>query len=233
MKKKAVILLSGGVDSSTVLAIAQHDFECYALSINYGQKHNAELKAAQVIAQKAKVQHQTIDLNIQKILRSALTNENISVPDYIPQGEKPHIPSTYVPARNTMMLSMALAWAESLDATDIFYGANSLDYSGYPDCRIEYVHSFETMANLATKAGVEALENGSALIRIHTPIIHLNKAQIIELGVSLGVDFSKTVSCYQANHEGKACGRCDACILRKKGFEVAGIADPTLYYQNI
>jgi 7-cyano-7-deazaguanine synthase len=233
MKKKAVVLLSGGLDSSTVLAIAKHDFECYALSINYGQKHNAELKAAAKIAKSMHVEHQIIDLPIQQLLRSALTTQSIDVPNYLAQSDIPHIPSTYVPARNTIMLSLALAWAESLEANDIFYGANSLDYSGYPDCRIEYVHSFEKMANLATKVGVEAISQGFTAIKIHTPIIHLNKAQIIQLGMSLGVNFSQTVSCYQANENGEACGRCDACVLRKKGFADALLPDVTIYAESI
>lgn len=237
-RPKAVVLLSGGLDSATVLAIAKHDFECYALSINYGQKHNIELQAAAKIAKLNAVEHRIIHLPMQDLLKSALTSidipinsavdseinniNNINSTSNIPSN----IPSTYVPARNTIMLSIALAWAESLGANDIFYGANSVDYSGYPDCRIEYVQSFERMANLATKVGVES---GGLGIRIHTPIIHLNKAQIIQLGMHLGVDYQNTITCYQANDLGAACGHCDACVLRKKGFLDAGVDDPTIY----
>lgn len=221
-KEKAVILLSGGLDSVTVLAQASQQYECYALSFRYGQKHSAELLAAQRIAKHFKVaDHKIADINLSLWGGSALTDENIDVPD---AGAAAGIPVTYVPARNTIFLSFALAWSEVLKSNHIFIGVNAVDYSGYPDCRPEFIQSFEQTARLATKTGVEGEQ-----ITIHTPLIHLSKAQIIQLGLSLGVDYSHTVSCYQADMDGKACGHCDACDLRKKGFAEAGVSDPTVY----
>jgi 7-cyano-7-deazaguanine synthase len=219
--KRAVVLVSGGMDSAVTLAIAQaHGFECYALSVRYGQRHSAELQAAEKLAQIAKVaQHKTVNLDMRSIGGSALTDD-IDVPESPSSG----IPVTYVPARNTLMLSAALGWAEVLGASDIFCGVNAVDYSGYPDCRPEFIAAFEKLANLATKAGVEG-----AGIRIHAPLIAMSKADIAREGLRLGVDFAQTVSCYQADSEGRACGRCDACRLRREGFEAAGIADPTRY----
>ncbi len=221
--KKAVILLSGGLDSTTVLALAQFQgYEIYALSFNYGQKHDAELTAAKKIALQAKVAHHAIlDLNFGELSHSALTQGSIEVEDYTGDGE---IPVTYVPARNTVFLSIALGYAESLNAFDIFAGLSAVDYSGYPDCRPEYIDAFQTMANLATKTGVEGKP-----ITLHTPLIALNKAETIALGKSLGVDYSHTVSCYRLTAEGLACGSCDSCVLRRKGFESAELSDPTAY----
>ena len=217
--KKAVILLSGGLDSTTCLALAQKDYECYALSFDYGQKHVTELNAAQKIAQHFQVkQHIILPLPIGEFGGSALTDEHIAVPDYAGNHQ---IPSTYVPARNTVFLSLALGWAETLPAYDIFIGASSVDYSGYPDCRPEYFTAFQKMANLATKTSVEGKP-----IQIHTPLINLSKAETIQLGLSLDVDYSLTTSCYQVSPKGKACGRCDSCILREKGFSEAGLIDP-------
>jgi 7-cyano-7-deazaguanine synthase len=223
MTQKAVVLLSGGLDSATTLAIANAaGFECYCLSFDYGQRHRAELAAAErVAAAQRAAAHRTIRLDLAQFGGSALTDTGIAVPI---DGVKPGIPVTYVPARNTIMLSLALAWAEVLDARDIFVGINAVDYSGYPDCRPEYLAAFQTMANLATKAGVE----GKALT-VHAPLIDLSKASIIRRGSFLGVDYGLTVSCYQADDEGRACGVCDSCRLRREGFESAGIPDPTRY----
>ena len=221
--KKAVVLLSGGLDSTTCLAYASSQgYACYALSFDYGQKHHAELDAAKKIARHYQViQHEVIPLSIGHLGGSALTDETINVPNHT--GTQ-HIPLTYVPARNTIMLSIALGFAEILSAEAIFIGVSAVDYSGYPDCRPEYIHAFQTMANLATKKGVEG--HG---IRIETPLIHLSKAQTAQLGCSLGVDYAQTVSCYKATDDGLACGQCDSCYLRKKGFQDAGLVDPTLY----
>lgn len=220
--KKAVILLSGGLDSATVLALArQQNFACYALSVDYGQRHHAELAAARRVAGALGVAEQhaaSIDLTV--FGGSALTDARIAVPEQATTG----IPPTYVPARNTILLSLALAWAEVLQAQDIFIGVNAVDYSGYPDCRPEYIEAFERMANLATKAAVEGKR-----MRLHAPLLHLSKADIIKCGAQLGVDYSLTVSCYQADGEGYACGVCGSCRLRRDGFEAAEIADPTRY----
>ncbi len=220
---KAVVLLSGGLDSATTLAIAREQgFACYCLSIDYGQRHRAELAAAAcVAAAQGAAEHRVVKLDLATFGGSALTDKNIAVPV---DGVQPGIPVTYVPARNTIMLSLALAWAEVLDARNIFFGANAVDYSGYPDCRPEYMRAFETMANLATKAAIEGRR-----LTLHTPIIDLTKAQIIQRGSALGVDYALTVSCYQADDDGRACGRCDSCRLRRAGFEAAGIPDPTNY----
>ncbi len=219
---KAVILLSGGLDSATILAIAKdHGYQCYALSFNYGQRHCAELIAAAKIAKAfAVVEHKTIDLDLTQIGGSALTDNKIDIPESPTIG----IPITYVPARNTIFLSYALAWAEVMDINNIFIGVNAVDYSGYPDCRPEYIQSFERMANLATKSGVE----GSKLT-IHTPLIDLSKAEIIKQGNRLNVDYALTISCYQADEDGIACGVCDSCRFRKEGFENAKVSDPTRY----
>jgi len=222
---KAVVLLSGGLDSATALAIAlQEGFECYALSLDYGQRHSAELDAAQRVAQAlGAAQHRTIKLDLTVFGGSALTDNSIAVPDKPSAG----IPITYVPARNTIMLSLALAWAEVLESRDIFIGVNAVDYSGYPDCRPEYIAAFEKMAHLATKAAVEG-----RITRILTPLIQLSKAEIIRCGTALGVEYALTVSCYQADAQGLACGECDSCRLRRQGFLNAGLADPTRYRQN-
>jgi len=221
--KKAVVLLSGGLDSTTCLALAASEgYECYTLSFDYGQKHNAELNAAKKISQKYTVKrHEIIKLSIGNLGGSALTDDSIAVQDYSGSTD---IPLTYVPARNTIMLSIALGWAEILDADSIFIGVSSVDYSGYPDCRPEYINAFRNMANLATKRGVEG--NPIAIV---TPLINLTKADTLRLGLSLGVDYSQTVSCYKATDEGLACGRCDSCYLRKKGFQDAATMDPTRY----
>ncbi len=225
-KKKAVLLVSGGLDSVTVLAMAKADgYECYALSFDYGQKHSAELDAAKRVAAVYSVaQHQTLHLDLNQFGGSALTDDSIDVPVTNDQGISDGIPVTYVPARNTIFLSMALAWAEVLQADDIFIGVNAVDYSGYPDCRPEFIKAYEAMANLATKVGVEGHH-----LNIHTPLIDMSKSQIIQAGMSLGVDYSLTVSCYAADEEGKACGECDSCRLRRAGFEAAGVVDPTRY----
>ncbi len=226
MVKKAVVLLSGGIDSSTTLAIARDQgFELYALSFRYGQRNFYEVQAAQKIAEQIGVnQHLVLDINLSAIGGSALTTDT-PVPKNRPAEERQKaIPVTYVPARNTIFLSFGLAWAESIGASDIFIGVNSLDYSGYPDCRPEFIKAFEQMANLATKAGVEGRP-----FCIQTPLINMTKAQIILKGTELGVDYSLTQSCYDPGPDGKACGRCDSCLLRKKGFEEAGIPDPTIY----
>jgi 7-cyano-7-deazaguanine synthase len=218
--RKAVILVSGGMDSAVALAIARaQNFECYALSVEYGQRHVSELAAAGRLAAHFGAQHKVVKVDLRSIGGSALTDE-IAVPEKAQSG----IPVTYVPARNTIMLSVALGWAEVLGARDIFCGVNAVDYSGYPDCRPEFVEQFERLANLATKAGVEGKG-----VTIHAPLIHLSKADIVREGVRLDVDFSMTVSCYQADADGRACARCDACRLRAQGFADAAVADPTLY----
>ncbi|MFG3454862.1 7-cyano-7-deazaguanine synthase QueC [Stutzerimonas stutzeri] len=220
--KKAVVLLSGGLDSATVVAMARAEgYACYAMSFDYGQRHHAELRAAQRVAyQLSVVEHKTIAMDLGGIGGSALTDASIPIPETPGDG----IPSTYVPARNALFLSLALGWAEVLGARDIFIGVNAVDFSGYPDCRPEFVAAFERMANLATKAGIE----GRAFT-IHAPLQALSKAEIIQEGVRLGVNYAETVSCYQADEDGRACGKCDSCRLRAKGFEQAGIADPTRY----
>jgi 7-cyano-7-deazaguanine synthase len=220
---KAVILLSGGLDSTTVLSIAKSKgFECYALSFDYGQKQLYELISAKIIADNFGVtEHRIMRVCLDDIGGSALTDTTLEVPKFNQNNE---IPITYVPARNTIFLSFALAWAEVLDAQSIFIGVNALDYSGYPDCRPEYIKAYETMANLATKQSVEGKK-----IQIHTPLINLTKAEIIKQGLTLGVDYSITTTCYQANDRGEACGICDACVLRRQGFEKAGVSDPTHY----
>ncbi len=220
--RRAIVLVSGGLDSATCLAIAkERGFDCYALSFDYGQRSTSELDAARRLAISCKVcEHKIIELNMGEIGGSALTDSKISVP----QEETPGIPVTYVPARNTVFLSYALAWAEVLNAEAIFIGVNALDYSGYPDCRPEYIAAFQTLINLATKVGVEG-----AVISLETPLIDLSKAEIINTGAGLGVDYEATVSCYQADSQGKACGQCDSCRFRRKGFESAGVEDPTHY----
>jgi len=224
----AVILFSGGLDSTTILALAKDlGYAPYALSVGYGQRHSSELAAAKHIGKKmGVVRHEVVNLDLTRFGGSALTDSSIAVP--ITPGKDHEIPITYVPARNTILLSLALGWAESLGGLDIFYGANAVDYSGYPDCRPEYVESFERMANLATKAGVEAINNDNRF-RVHAPIIGMSKSEIIQLGATLGVDYSQTVSCYQANDLGEACGECESCRLRQAGFKAAGVADPTRY----
>ena len=225
--KPAVILLSGGMDSAVVLAIAQeHGYACHALSVRYGQRHNSELDAADQIARALDaVAHKTVQVDLRSIGGSALTDAQIDVPlDSDRHAGSPTIPVTYVPARNTIMLSLALGWAEVLGAADLFCGVNAVDYSGYPDCRPEFIAAFETLANLATKAGVEG-----AGFRVHAPLLHMSKADIVREGLRLGVDFAQTVSCYQADAQGRACGHCDACRLRAEGFTTAGIHDPTRY----
>jgi len=220
-RKPAVVLLSGGLDSATTLALAQEQgYRCHALSLDYGQRHNAELAAAQRIAQAAGVEHKVVFIGMNAIGGSALTDAAIAVPDHATDG----IPVTYVPARNTVFLSLALGWAEVLGAWDIFIGVNAVDYSGYPDCRPEYITAFQKLAQLATKGGVEGGE-----YRIHTPLINMSKADIIRTGTRLGVDYANTVSCYAADRDGRACGKCDACRLRAAGFQAAGIPDPTRY----
>ncbi len=220
--RRAVILVSGGLDSSTVLAMARsRGYDCYTLSFDYGQRHRAELLAAErVSAALGDVEHKVVHLNLDSIGGSALTDTAIAVPEEETEG----IPVTYVPARNTVFLSIALGWAEVLDARDIFIGVNAVDYSGYPDCRPEYIAAFEAMANLATKAGVEGRS-----IHIHAPLIDMTKGEIIRAGLDLGVDYALTVSCYQATDQGLACGKCDSCRLRRQGFLDAGVADPTRY----
>jgi 7-cyano-7-deazaguanine synthase len=222
MNKRAVVLLSGGLDSATVLAIARSQgYLCYALSMAYGQRHVAELKAASRVATVLKAEdHKVITIGLDAIGGSALTDSSIQVPQQFGEG----IPVTYVPARNTVFLSLALGWAEVLDAQDIFIGVNAVDYSGYPDCRPQFIQAFERLANLATKAGVEGKP-----CRIHTPLIDMTKAEIIRRGTELGVDYSITVSCYMASETGVACGSCDSCRLRARGFSEAGIVDPTPY----
>ena len=220
--KKAVILLSGGLDSITALAIAQEQgYDCYALSLAYGQRHDAELQAAKTLARDANVTaHKIIPLSLDLIGGSALTDDDIAVPNHPGEG----IPVTYVPARNTIFLALALGWAEVLNARDIFIGVNAVDYSGYPDCRPAFIEAFTTLANVATKAGAEG-----GRFTIHAPLIEMSKADIIREGTRLGVDYGATVSCYSADANGHACGVCDACRLRAEGFRAAGIADPTRY----
>lgn len=227
LKKKAVVLLSGGIDSATTLAIAQSQgFELYALSFRYGQRHKIELEAAVRIATCFSVaQHLTVDINLRQIGGSALTSD-LAVPKNRRVEEMTtEIPITYVPARNTIFLSYALAWAEVIGSSDIFIGVNALDYSGYPDCRPEYIEAYERMANLATRAGV----SGKQKLTVHVPLIHLSKAQIIERGKALNVDYSLTHSCYDPAADGSACGYCDSCLLRLKGFQEAGFTDPVKY----
>ncbi|MCK4389496.1 MAG: 7-cyano-7-deazaguanine synthase QueC [Desulfobacterales bacterium] len=226
-KNKAIVLSSGGLDSTTAMAIARREgYEIYSLSFRYGQRHAIELEAARRVAKALGVkEHLVIDVDIAKIGGSALTGD-LDVPKARSEQEmKKEIPVTYVPARNTIFLSYALAWAEVLGASDIFIGVNAIDYSGYPDCRPEYIEAFEQMANLATRAGVE----GKSKINIRTPLIHMSKAEIIQKGTELGVDYSITHSCYDPSPGGSACGECDSCLLRKKGFREAGIPDPTSY----
>ncbi|GAB4302616.1 MAG: 7-cyano-7-deazaguanine synthase QueC [Methylophaga sp.] len=220
--KRAVVLLSGGLDSATVLAIAKaQGYDCYTISFDYGQRHRAELNASALLSERlGALTHKVINVDLTMIGGSALTDTSIAVPKEEQQG----IPVTYVPARNTIFMSIALGWAEVLEAKAIFVGVNAVDYSGYPDCRPEYIAAFEKMANLATKAGVEGKP-----LRIEAPLIDLSKQEIIIRGVELGVDYSLTVSCYQADDTGRACGECDSCRLRKLGFEQAGIEDPTRY----
>lgn len=222
MSKKAVILLSGGLDSATVLAIARRQgYECYALAVSYGQRHVAELAAAQrVAAALGAARLQQMQVNLDAVGGSALTDRNIAVPEAPVDG----IPVTYVPARNTLFLSLALGWAEVLGAWDLFIGVNAVDYSGYPDCRPAFIEAFEALANVATKAGVEG-----ARFKIHAPLLTMSKADIIREGTRLGVDYALTVSCYQADEQGRACGRCDSCRLRAAGFAEAGVPDPTPY----
>ena len=222
-EKRAVILLSGGLDSATVVAMVRAEgYSCYTMSFDYGQRHRAELDAAARVARDLGViDHKVIGLNLDGIGGSALTDSSIDVPEAPSEG----IPVTYVPARNTVFLSLALGWAEVLDAQDIFIGVNAVDYSGYPDCRPEFVAAFEVMANLATKAGVEGKP-----FSIKAPLQNLSKAQIVQAGIQLGVDYSLTVSCYQADDQGRACGKCDSCRLRADGFAAAGIKDPTRYF---
>jgi 7-cyano-7-deazaguanine synthase len=225
--KKAIVLSSGGLDSTTAMALArQEGYEIYSLSFRYGQRHALELKAAQKVAKALGAkEHVVIDIDLAKVGGSALT-DNIEMPKARTEQEMgKDIPVTYVPARNTVFLSYALAWAEVLGISDIFIGVNAIDYSGYPDCRPEYIEAFEQMANLATKAGVE----GNTQVRIRTPLIYMTKAEIIQKGTELGVDYSMTHSCYNPSPDGKACGQCDSCLLRKKGFKEAGIPDPTAY----
>jgi len=221
-RRRAIVLVSGGLDSATCLAMARSQgYECYALSFDYGQRHLAELEAAQrVSAAFAAKAHKIIKLGLGDIGGSALTDAAIDVPTTLSDG----IPVTYVPARNSVFLSLALGWAEVLEAYDIFIGVNAVDYSGYPDCRPEFIRAFEVMANLATKAGVEGKR-----FSIHTPLIDLSKAEIIQQGIALGIDYSMTVSCYSAADDGRACGKCDSCRLRAAGFAAAGVADPTRY----
>jgi len=220
--KKAVVLLSGGLDSATVLAVARHQgYECYCLSLDYHQRHIAELEAAKRVATTlGAAAHRVVQLDLSAFGGSALTDANIKVPQSPTLG----IPITYVPARNTIMLSLSLAWAEVLGAQDIFIGVNALDYSGYPDCRGEYVEAFQHMANLATKSAVEG-----RTITVHAPLIDMTKAEIAKLGTEHGLDYGMTVSCYQADDQGRACGLCDSCRLRRDGFHAAGLSDPTRY----
>lgn len=218
----AVVLVSGGLDSATTLAIARESgFKCYALSVDYGQRHRSELDAAARIAHTlGAAEHRTVTLDLAQFGGSALTQADIAVPEAASAG----IPITYVPARNTVMLALALAWTEVLNASDIYIGVNAIDYSGYPDCRPEFISAFEHTANLATKIGVEGQR-----IELHAPLIALSKAAIVQRGIALGIDFAQTVSCYQADAQGQACGRCDSCRLRREGFALAGVADPTRY----
>lgn len=228
---KAVVLLSGGLDSATALAIAKSEgFEVYTITFRYGQRHEVEVRAAQRVAEaQGAVDQIVVDIDLRRIGGSALTS-SISVPKNRDIAEMSHgIPVTYVPARNTVFLSFALAWAEVLGANDIFIGVNALDYSGYPDCRPEYIEAYQRMANLATKA---AIEDGRS-IKIHAPLIHLSKAEIVRKGIELGVDYSITSSCYDPSPDGEACGRCDTCLLRIKGFTEAGLEDPVAYQKDL
>ena len=222
VSKKAIILLSGGLDSLTTLAIAkQQGFKCYALHVIYGQRHASETHAAKKIADFHQVESfRQINIDMSWLKSSALTNHSLTIPEQRTDG----IPVTYVPARNTIMMSLAVAWAETIEANDIFLGVNAVDYSGYPDCRPEYIQAYETMVNLGIKSAVEGEP-----FHIHTPLIQLSKEDIILKGLMLGVDYSMSVSCYQADADGRACGKCDSCDLRQKGFEKAGVKDPTLY----
>lgn len=224
-KKKAVVLSSGGLDSTTVIAIAQNlGYEVYSLSFDYQQRHRAELMAADRVAEAMGVTHKVVSLDLRTIGGSALTDDEIEVPEA--DESNLGIPVTYVPARNTVFLSIALGWAEVLGAEAIFIGVNAVDYSGYPDCRPDYLKAFESMAALATKAGVEGNPT-----KIVAPLLHLTKAEIIQKGMNLGVDYGQTISCYQANEQGEACGHCDSCYLRAKGFSEAGVPDPIRYQQ--
>ncbi len=233
MIKPAVVLLSGGLDSATVLAQAQQSgYICHTLSFDYGQRHRAEIAASCRVAEAlGAAEHRVFHLDLSLFGGSALTDARIAVPvsseKAVVNATASDIPVTYVPARNTIMLSVALAWAEVLDSQDLFIGVNAVDYSGYPDCRPEYIAAFSHMASLATKAGVEGHP-----VHIHAPLQHLSKTDIVRLGTALGVDYALTVSCYQADEHGNACGRCDACRLRRQGFEQAGIVDPTRYVVN-
>ena len=220
-KPKAIVLLSGGLDSATVLAMASQKYKCHALSFNYAQRSLSEIHAAKLLTESFSASHQIIQIDKGVMAGSALTDDTIAVPEGATEG----IPVTYVPARNTLFLSYSLAVAEVMFSQDIFIGVNAVDYSGYPDCRPEYIHAFEVMANLATKASVEGKK-----MTIHTPLIDISKADIIRKGSELGVDYALTVSCYQANAQGEACGSCDSCKLRRKGFEEVGISDPTRYF---
>ncbi len=222
VSKKAIILLSGGLDSLTTLAIAkQQGFKCYALHVIYGQRHASETHAAKKIADFHQVESfRQINIDMSWLKSSALTNHSLTIPEQRTEG----IPVTYVPARNTIMMSLAVAWAETVEANDIFLGVNAVDYSGYPDCRPEYIKAYETMVNLGIKSAVEGEP-----FHIHTPLIQLSKEDIILKGLMLGIDYSMSVSCYQADADGRACGKCDSCDLRQKGFEKAGVKDPTLY----
>jgi 7-cyano-7-deazaguanine synthase len=223
---KAIVLVSGGLDSATTLAMASAaGFRCYALSFDYSQRHVAELDAARAIAQAlGAVEHRVINIDLRQFGGSALTDASIDVPVDMPTASSEDIPVTYVPARNTVFLALGLAWAEVLRAHDIFIGVNAVDYSGYPDCRPEFIDAFTALANVATKASVEGQK-----LTIHTPLIHLTKAEIIAHGVDLGVDYAATVSCYQADRNGSACGVCDSCRIRAEGFRAAGVNDPTRY----
>lgn len=225
MNKKAIILFSGGLDSTTCLAYAKaQGYACYALSFIYGQKHNVEVDTSIKLAKKyGVIEHKILTLPLNEIRGSSLTDVTLQVKDY--QAERKGIPDTYVPARNTIFLSFALAWGEVIGAENIFLGANHLDYSGYPDCRPEYLQAFEKLAELATKVGVEE----GRRFKIHTPLLQMTKADIVREGMRLGVDYSQTISCYRADNEGRACGTCDSCVYRKKGFAEAGVVDPTKY----
>lgn len=221
MSAKAIVLVSGGLDSATTLAIARSEgYACYAISFDYGQRHKVELDSAIRLCEGKVAEHKVVSLDLESIGGSALTDQSIEVPE----GEVVGIPVTYVPARNTLFLSMALAWAEVLEIFEVFIGVNAVDYSGYPDCRPEFITAFSKLANIATKKGVEG-----AQFRIHTPLIELSKDEIIRKGMELGVDYGETISCYQPNSEGRACGVCASCRIRRKGFEALGVSDPTKY----
>lgn len=231
VQAKAIVLLSGGLDSATALAIARKEgFACHALTFRYGQRHSREIDAARRVARSlGALEHRLIEIDLRALGGSALTDSQIEVPkDRSDLGDSSDIPLTYVPARNTIFLSYALAWAEVLGAFDLFIGVNSTDYSGYPDCRAEFIAAFETMANLATAAAVQ----GKGRYRIHTPILEMTKAQIIRTGTGLGVDYALTHSCYDPDSEGRSCGRCDSCRLRLKGFAQAGLTDPISYVER-